>query len=54
MNSIIAEFETKDKKKVEIHKIKEIICVFEGEQLKQNNMTAYDCIRYLAHRLQGK
>lgn len=54
--NVIAEFETKDKIPVAIcvSLTNDSYFVIEGNQTKQENMTANDCIRYLAHRLQSK
>lgn len=54
MDTLIATFNTKDNKKVEIHCIQGKYLIFSNEELKQKQMTPNDCIRYLAHRLQGK
>ena len=57
MFDTIAEFTTKDGKKVEImsaiHRDGPYT-VFQGDELKQLDLSPADCIRYLCHRLEGK
>ena len=57
MFDTIAEFTTKDGKKVEImsaiHRDGPYT-VFQGDELKQCDLSPADCIRYLCHRLEGK
>lgn len=54
---IVAEFTTKDGKKVEVMSALHRdgpYTVFEGDELKQRDLPPNACIRYLCHRLEGK
>ena len=59
---LIAKFEPKQlletllspNSNTSVHRMKDGYCVFDGQILKQKNMTADDVIRYLCNRLQGK